>query len=310
MNSDRATPPRAPLTSFMLDRTPAEQLELIKELAVVGMFSDDELLELLVLKGGNALDLIYRISTRASIDVDLSMAGDVPGGAEAFLAKAEHALTATYRDEGLFAFDFKLEEKPKIVSEDLQAFWGGYHLTFKLLALADSVRLTDLDARRREAIRIGPSSNFEIEVSRFEFVEPKVRKELHGVQVFVYSPEMMVAEKLRALCQQMPEYAPVIHRSRPGTSRARDFVDIHLLVAECRLDMARPENRELLRRVFRAKRVPLRLLHQIAENRALHEASFPAVQATIKPGIKLQSFGTYFGFVLDLVERLEIPRDV
>lgn len=288
--------------------SPVEQLEKIKELAIIGMFSDDELLDVLVLKGGNALDLIYRISTRASIDVDLSIADDVPGGAEAFLAKAERALTVTYRDADLFAFDFKLEEKPKVISEDLQAFWGGYRLTFKLLTLADSMRLTEIDARRREAIRIGPSSNFEIEVSRFEFVEPKVRRELHGIQVFVYSPEMIVAEKLRALCQQMPEYNAVIHRNRPGTSRARDFVDIHLLITECGLDMTTPDNRELLHRIFRAKHVPLEWLHKLPENRSLHEASFPAVEATIKPGIKLRSFDYYFRFVLAMVEALEIPR--
>lgn len=288
--------------------SPSEQLELIKELAIVGMFSDDDLLDILVLKGGNALDLIYRISTRASIDVDLSIADDVPGGAEAFLAKAERGLTSTYRDAGLFAFDFKLEEKPKVVSEDLQAFWGGYRLTFKLLTIADSNRVTDLDARRRAAIAVGTSSNFVIDVSRFEFVQPKVRRELHGIQVFVYSPEMIVAEKLRALCQQMPDYGPVVHRGRPGASRARDFVDIHLLVTECGLDMTSRKNRELLRWVFKAKHVPLEWLHKLPENRSLHEASFPAVQATIKPGVKLRDFDYYFRFVLDLVERLEIPR--
>jgi hypothetical protein len=42
-----------------------ERLETIKIHAIIAMFSDDELMEKLVLKGGNALDLIYRISPRA-----------------------------------------------------------------------------------------------------------------------------------------------------------------------------------------------------------------------------------------------------
>lgn len=34
-------------------------LERIKTLAIVAMFSDDDLMERLVLKGGNALDIVY-----------------------------------------------------------------------------------------------------------------------------------------------------------------------------------------------------------------------------------------------------------
>ena len=45
-------------------------LDYIKELAIVSMFADDTLMDALVLKGGNALDLIYRISLRSSVDVD------------------------------------------------------------------------------------------------------------------------------------------------------------------------------------------------------------------------------------------------
>jgi predicted nucleotidyltransferase component of viral defense system len=56
------------------------RVEQIKKLAVISMFSDDVLMERLVLKGGNALDLVHRISTRASMDVDLSMPGDFPEG--------------------------------------------------------------------------------------------------------------------------------------------------------------------------------------------------------------------------------------
>ncbi len=55
-------------------------LERIKKLVVIAMFSDDELMERLVLKGGNALDLIHRISTRASLDLDFSMERDFAVG--------------------------------------------------------------------------------------------------------------------------------------------------------------------------------------------------------------------------------------
>ena len=45
----------------------------IKKAIVLGLFSNDYLLEKLVLKGGNALSLVYSISTRASLDIDLSI---------------------------------------------------------------------------------------------------------------------------------------------------------------------------------------------------------------------------------------------
>lgn len=45
-------------------------LDRIKILAVQAMFSDDDLLEQLVLKGGNAMALVHQISARASVDLD------------------------------------------------------------------------------------------------------------------------------------------------------------------------------------------------------------------------------------------------
>jgi Nucleotidyl transferase AbiEii toxin, Type IV TA system len=51
-------------------------LDRIKSLAVQAMFSDDELLEQLVLKGGNAMALVHQISARASVDLDFSLKQD------------------------------------------------------------------------------------------------------------------------------------------------------------------------------------------------------------------------------------------
>ena len=47
-----------------------EFLEHIKRLTIIAMFSDGDLMERLVLKGGNLLDIVHRVSTRASIDAD------------------------------------------------------------------------------------------------------------------------------------------------------------------------------------------------------------------------------------------------
>jgi predicted nucleotidyltransferase component of viral defense system len=56
-----------------------EFIDFVKRKTLVAMFSDDELMERLVLKGGNALDLVYGISTRASVDLDFSLDGEFSG---------------------------------------------------------------------------------------------------------------------------------------------------------------------------------------------------------------------------------------
>lgn len=294
------------MTKSKRPAAPVISLQRIKELAVIGMFSDDTLLEMLALKGGNALDLIYRMSTRSSVDVDLSMARDFPGGIEPFRQHAEAALTHTYAAEGLLAFDFKIQEKPGSISEDLKSFWGGYGIEFKLLPQEKAKALPTLEDRRRNAINLGQGTRFLIDVSAFEYLGKKVEKELDGYQVFVYSLPMIVAEKLRALCQQLPAYAPIVKRmNRPGSVRAKDFVDIHLLVTQGKVDMNTKENVDLLRHVFSAKRVPLDFLRQIRDQRAFHASGFDAVRATVKPGEALSDFDFYFDFVMDLIGQLE-----
>ena len=48
----------------------------IRRRVIVAMFSDEALFSRLVLKGGNALELVHRVLTRGSVDVDLSIADE------------------------------------------------------------------------------------------------------------------------------------------------------------------------------------------------------------------------------------------
>jgi hypothetical protein len=99
----------------------AALLDSIKILAVQAMFSDDDLLEQLVLKGGNAMALVHQISARASVDLDFSLKqdfGDDVAGAEARIHKA---LTETFRASGYEVFDFRMIEKPRAIFEDTRS---------------------------------------------------------------------------------------------------------------------------------------------------------------------------------------------
>ena len=283
-----------------------DQSERIKRLVVIGIFSDDCLMERLVLKGGNALNLALEIGTRASVDIDLSMENDFPPKElEAVRIRLENRLQEVFNAEHFHVFDVTLEPKPDLVGPELAKFWGGYLETFKLIEEKELKQCAgNLSAMRRNSLKVGAKGKFEIDISKFEYCARKTAVDLDGYQVFVYSTEMLVAEKLRAICQQMPEYGPVVHRTRPGAARARDFLDIHTLITHFKLDVSAPKNLELLKLIFEAKRVPIELISKIGGFREFHKADFKSVVDTVKPGVALQDFNFYFDFVLQQADKL------
>jgi hypothetical protein len=109
-----------------------ELLERLKKLTIIAMVSDDYLMEKLVLKGGNALDLFYGISPRASLD--FSMSDDFESNElEGVKAKIENLLHDTFAREGFTVFDFKFLERPEQQREDVEPTWGGYGIEFRLI---------------------------------------------------------------------------------------------------------------------------------------------------------------------------------
>ena len=48
----------------------------IRSRVIVALFAQDQLLDQLVLKGGNAISLIYGYGSRSSLDIDCSIDGD------------------------------------------------------------------------------------------------------------------------------------------------------------------------------------------------------------------------------------------
>lgn len=54
----------------------ADKLKEIRKLVIISLFSDDDLMDIFVLKGGNALDIAHDINSRASVDIDISIESD------------------------------------------------------------------------------------------------------------------------------------------------------------------------------------------------------------------------------------------
>jgi predicted nucleotidyltransferase component of viral defense system len=86
-------------------------LKEIRRIVIIALFSDDELMEKFVLKGGNALDLIHRIGTRSSVDVDISMPDDFTDPEDA-QRRIFRALRDRFDAAGFVVFDEAFEPKP------------------------------------------------------------------------------------------------------------------------------------------------------------------------------------------------------
>jgi len=282
----------------------------IKKLAIVALFSDDDLMEVFVLKGGNAINLIYELDYRASQDIDVSMCGDFEEGElEGVREKLERALVKTFKERGYSIFDVRLEPRPIQLDENKKDFWGGYQLEFKIIEIRkfDTYR-ADLAALRRRAIavRVDQKKTFKVDISKHEFCTVKEPRELEGHRIYVYTPVMIIYEKLRALCQQMEAYQAIVPTHRPR-ARGRDFFDIYLFVEKRNLRAALHEqvNLDLLEKIFNAKKVPLELLPFIRGEAEFHRLDFQAVIATVPTDYDLKDFDFYFNYVEQLVESLK-----
>lgn len=288
--------------------TDIDLLKRIRRLVIIALFSDDDLMDILVLKGGNAIDIVYELAGRASIDLDFSMATEFEKEEiHRIEAKIEKALRSTFEDEGFEVFDVSFRERPKVISPEAKGFWGGYRIEGKIIEKDKFTRLEqNIDGLRRQAVAVGPGDRrkLKIDISKFEYCDGKQDMELDGYTIYVYSPAMMVIEKLRAICQQMPEYADVI--PNPSRSaRARDFFDIYLLVEKFHIDLSTAENIELLEAIFSAKKAPLSFIRNIKEYRDYHQQDFDAVRNTVSHQVDLQPFDFYFDYTVGICDRLE-----
>jgi len=289
-----------------------ERIKQIKKLALIAIFSDNKMFEILALKGGSAIDMFYPPAGRASIDLDCSLSADLVADDESLCKLFSKLLTDTFKPENYVVFDVKFEEKPENLSTKMATFWGGYLLEFKVIEqhLFDQYG-SDLEKIRNYANEVGPRhrKTFQVDFSKFEYCNGKVAKILDDYTIFVYTPLMIACEKLRAICQQTSEYRKIVKSHHPA-SRARDFFDIHYLTKQEKLNWCSDETLKMVRAMFKIKHVPWNLLGKIHNYRHLHEKSFAALRDTVRPNIKLFDFDFYFDFVLNIAGELEPLGDV
>ncbi len=266
----------------------------IRRTIVTAVASDDFLMEQLVLKGGNALELAYQIGNRASVDIDYSMQDEF-GDVSAVKEKLFRRLRDRFDARGFVLFDEEFGPRPP--SAGVGVRWGGYRATFKLATKELFLRLGDnLEKLRRTAVEVDATHRriFTIDISRYEYVGATAEVEIDSYMVRVYQPIAIAIEKLRALCQQMTEYT---QRANPAP-RARDVYDIYAIVEDRKLILTSSENLLLVQAIFAAKEVDLSLLALLDDYREFHRGNWPSVTDAVRLPVKEYDF--YYSFVSSL----------
>ena len=272
----------------------------IRKLIIQAIAADDILMGLLVLKGGNALDIVHRFNLRTSLDLDFSISGDFEN-TEEVKNRLFDSLNHRFDSKGLVTIDEKFLAKPKGGAED--PTWGGYRAEFKLVnkKLIDQLK-DDLDGLRRNSLSIGDSNNsriFSIEISKYEWIKGAELSELDGFKFRVYTLPMIAVEKLRAICQQMQEY-PLNKTPKP---RARDFFDIYSVTELIPKMWQEEEVEDLIYEMFATKKVSLDLINLIKNTKDFHQSDWNSVVSAANQS--LESFDYYFDSVMKIIEELD-----
>ncbi len=228
--------------------------EIIRE-TTIGIFSTQVARDNVVLKGGTGLRLGEGITNRISLDIDLSAQGSILDP-ESFFQEITKGLENRFDRLKLDVIDSRFSRRPKSRKNSENERWGGWNYTFKLSDQSHRGELPEKRIRQALVPNGSPSQKIEIQISEYEYCAVIDIILLDGVEIYVYSPVLQVLEKIRAICQQHPDYKRSLNKNR-----ARDYYDIYSIVSIHR----REKNffsklAEHFEPVFQAKEVPLELL--------------------------------------------------
>jgi hypothetical protein len=233
--------------------------------SVLAIFRDEKLSENMVLKGGSALRMLEQDRSRLSIDADFSVRVPIKDTGPYF-DRIKRALSDRFEQQGFCVIDFIVTPRPETPKTGHPLWWKGWQCEFKLVQQAHSRFSLEVQRRRAFIPEGSNTSKIMIDISEHEYCGLDQKKPISGVLVYGYSKELLILEKLRAICQQYPEY-----RFHSNKNRARDFYDIYRLsrgldnqlICRCR---------DHLNPVFDAKEVPVAML------KALWDEDFLAIQ--------------------------------
>lgn len=289
-----------------------DEFERFRIWTIEALTAEQWLYERLVLKGGFAIGFAGVEPVRYSHDLDFSMdiREEDDRSRDALEARIAPLLSQRFREERYELIELRISDRPPIRADStLAAFWAGFSVEFKLVTIADfQTWMGKPVALRKRAVvvRRGGGRKIEVDLSMGEHCEGKALQQIGATTVYVYTAQMIVAEKIRAICQQMDEYAEIVNRPGQRGERGRDFFDIHHIATARKIDMASDAFWETLSAMLRAKRVPQRLLGEISSNRERHRSSFDQkVLATLDADVPVPDFDRCVDFLVDALKPLE-----
>ena len=282
----------------------------IRNTILKAIYSDSDLKENLVLKGGNALKL-YNITDRSSQDLDFSIKESIRYEKENEGKKLQDLISDAFQQVGFLVVGFEFIEKPKKRKEDLPPFWGGYKISFAIVdteKYQDKIELQDPD-KMKELSKYGEnlennSKKIEIDLSYDEYVADKKSYDLEGTTIYLYSPLMLVYEKIRASCQQLEDYKLVGNKTR-----ARDLYDIYKILtnpkqANLREAVLDQDNFYILENIFKAKDVPLELMLKLDSKESDLAEDYKTKVIPQISANEIEDFDYIFFYNKDLFEKL------
>jgi len=250
--------------------------EVITE-TILALYQSPDLANRLFLKGDSALRIFDHQTSRLSIDADFSLETELddPDG---FFDSIRLCVESRFSSHQQDIIDFKPMRKPKTSSKNRPGWWGGWSCEFKLVDQIHGAK-TLATKRRHALIPDGASSpKITIDISEHEYCGTHRSKTIEGIKIQGYSRELLVLEKLRAICQQHPDY-----KYRLSKNRSRDFYDIYSLTADFDDAFVKKCSRHLTN-VFATKEVPLDILKAIWNEQFIDEQrrGFEQVKDTVR----------------------------
>lgn len=275
----------------------------IRNTVLKAIYSEESLIDILVLKGGNALRLLG-VTNRESQDLDFSIKEEIRFTQEKEGALLEKSITKAFDDKGYLVNKFTFKDKPKTRKDYLPPFWGGYSITFSIIdknKYADKINKNDTNLNRYAEELLDGTKKIEIDLSFDEYTEHKVSVELEDIKIFLYSPLMIVYEKIRASCQQLDDY-----HLTSSKVRARDLYDIYTTLTnskyiDLREEVLNSDNFYILEKTFSLKEVPLNLLTKLNSKKEDLEYDY---NTNVKPQIPQNDDTVDFDFLFSYNEEL------
>jgi len=270
--------------------------EVINE-TIIAIYRDPEPSIQLFLKGGSAMRLFDDLTSRLSIDIDFSINTAVDD-VDNFFDTMKSKIGRSFHELKYEAIDFKWIRKPSRKSKDKPDWWGGWSFEFKIVSHVHRGKSNGIKRRNALIPEGANSSKIIVEISEHEYCKNGRTKIINGVNILGYSRELIVLEKIRAICQQHPDY-----KFKLSKNRARDFYDIYELTKDVDDDFAHRCSLHI-ENVFRAKEVPVIILQSFWEDDFIdrQRRGFDQVKNTVQG--KVYDFDFYLENIRFLVKEI------